>query len=150
MRGWVSMGFILALFPWLALFAACSTAPDGGADSDRLVGTSWRLVGILSVDGRIDAPDERSKYSIAFEADGQVRVRVDCNRGEGSWSEPAPGQLRFGRLATTRMMCLSAGSLHDRFIRDLGAVRSYQIRDGRLYLLLKTGGDVYEFEPAPR
>ena len=143
MRSRISMGFMLALT------VACSTVSDGGADGDGLVGTSWRLVKIQSMDDRTYTPDERSKYTIAFETDGWVGVRVDCNRGRGSWSEPAPGQLRFGRLATTRVMC-PPGSLHDRFIRDLGAVRSYRIQGGRLYLSLMADGGIYEFEPAPR
>ena len=149
MRSWISMVFILVLCPWLALSVGCSNLSDGGSDGDGLAGTSWRLVKILSMDDRTYAPDDRSKYTLAFEADGQVSVRADCNRGQGSWSSPAPGQLTFGRLATTRVMC-PPGSLHDRFIRDLGAVRSYLFRDGRLYLSLMADGGIYEFEPAPR
>ncbi len=143
------MVFMLVLVPWLALSVACSTAPDGGSAGDGLAGTSWRLVKIRSMDDRSYTPDDRSKYTLAFEADGRIRVRVDCNRGQGSWSEPEPGQLTFGRLVTTRVMC-PPGSLHDRFIRDLGAVRSYRIQDGRLYLSLMADGGIYEFEPAPR
>ncbi|WP_312914022.1 META domain-containing protein [Candidatus Competibacter phosphatis] len=85
----------------------------------------------------------------ASAADGRVELRADCNRGQGSWSEPAPGQLRFGRLVTTRVMCPSK-SLSDRFIRGLGDVRSYLFRGGRLYLSLMADGGVYEFEPMPR
>lgn len=140
---------MLAFCPWLALPVGCSNLSDGGSDGDGLAGTSWRLVKIRSMDDQRHTPDDRSKYTLAFEADGRVDVRADCNRGQGSWSEPAPGQLTFGRLTTTRVMCPS-GSLHDRFMRDLGAVRSYRLRDGRLYLSLMADGGVYEFEPAPR
>ena len=115
MRNRVAMVFMLVFFPWLALSVACSSAPYHGtmddtrpADSttdDGLAGTSWRLVRILATDDRVYTPDERSKYTIAFAADGRVELRADCNRGQGSWSEPAPGQLRFGRLVTTRVMC---------------------------------------------
>jgi para-nitrobenzyl esterase len=159
MRNRVAMVFMLVFFPWLVLSVACSSAPDHGtmddtrpADStagDGLAGTSWRLVRILMMDDRVYTPDERSKYTIAFAADGRVELRADCNRGQGSWSEPAPGQLRFGRLVTTRVMCPSK-SLSDRFIRGLGDVRSYLFRGGRLYLSLMADGGVYEFEPMPR
>ncbi len=159
MKNQVAMVFMLVLFPWLALSVACSSVPDHGtvddtrpADSatdDGLAGTSWRLVRILATDDRVYTPDERSKYTIAFAADGQVELRADCNRGQGSWSEPAPGQLRFGRLVTTRVMC-PPQSLSDRFIRDLGDVRSYLFRGGRLYLSLMADGGVFEFEPMPR
>jgi para-nitrobenzyl esterase len=159
MRNRVAMVFMLVFFPWLVLSVACSSAPDHGtmddtrpADStagDGLAGTSWRLVRILMMDDRVYTPDERSKYTIAFAADGRVELRADCNRGQGSWSEPAPGQLRFGRLVTTRVMC-PPKSLSDRFIRGLGDVRSYLFRGGRLYLSLMADGGVYEFEPMPR
>ena len=159
MRNRVAMVFMLVFFPWLVLSVACSSTPDHGtmddtrpADStagDGLAGTSWRLVRILMMDDRVYTPDERSKYTIAFAADGRVELRADCNRGQGSWSEPAPGQLRFGRLVTTRVMCPSK-SLSDRFIRGLGDVRSYLFRGGRLYLSLMADGGVYEFEPMPR
>ena len=101
------------------------------------------------MDDQVYTPDERSKYTITFTTDGRAELRADCNRGQGSWSEPVPGQLRFGRLVTTRVMCPSK-SLSDRFIRGLGDVRSYLFRGGRLYLSLMADGGVYEFEPMPR
>lgn len=149
MRSRLSMVFILALCPWLALSVGCSNVSDGGSDGNSLAGTSWRLVKILSMNDQTYTPNDRSKYTLAFEAGGRISVRADCNSGQGSWSEPVPGQLTFGRLVTTRVMC-PPESLHDRFIRDLGAVRSYRIQDGRLYLSLMADGGVYEFEPAPR
>lgn len=159
MRNRVAMVFMLVFFPWLALSVACSSAPGHGtmddtrpADStagDGLAGTSWRLVRILMMDDQVYTPDERSKYTITFTTDGRVELRADCNRGQGSWSEPAPGQLRFGRLVTTRVMCPSK-SLSDRFIRGLGDVHSYLFRGGRLYLSLMADGGIYEFEPMPR
>ncbi|MCB1826060.1 MAG: META domain-containing protein [Candidatus Competibacteraceae bacterium] len=159
MKNRVAMVFMLVLFPWLALSVACSSAPDHGAADDTrpadsaagdgLAGTSWRLVRILAMDDRIHAPDDRAKYTLAFTADGRVDLRADCNRGQGSWSEPAPGQLRFGRLVTTRVMC-PPRSWSNRFIRGLGDVRSYRLRGGRLYLSLMADGGIYEFEPMPR
>lgn len=159
MRSRVSVVFMLVLFPWLALSVACSSAPGHGtADDTRpadsamgnagLAGTSWRLVRMLAMDDRSYTPDERSKYTLAFAADGRVELRADCNRGQGSWSEPAPGQLRFGRLVTTRVMC-PPKSWSDRFIRGLGDVHSYRFRGGRLYLSLMADGGLYEFEPMP-
>ena len=40
--------------------------------------------------------------------------------------------------------------LDTRVARDLGLVRSYLIRDGRLFLSLMADGGVYEWRPAGR
>jgi len=47
----------------------------------------------------------------------------------------------------TRAMC-PPGSLHDRIVRHLPIVRSYVVRDGRLFLSLMADGGIYEFEPS--
>jgi putative lipoprotein len=41
------------------------------------------------------------------------------------------------------------GSLHDQMVRQLPYVRSYILREGRLYLSLMADGGIYEFEPVP-
>ena len=80
-----------------------------------LAGTAWQLVEIVSMDDRVEAPDDRSLYTVEFKADGSVQVRADCNRGTGSWTSVSPGQLQFGQMAATQALCLP-GSLHDRYI----------------------------------
>jgi para-nitrobenzyl esterase len=91
---------------------------------------------------------ERSRYTIGFGADGVLNVRFDCNRGRGSWTSSGPGNLEFGLLSLTRALCPS-GSLHDELIRQWPHVRSYVLKDGRLYLSLMADGGTIEFEPAP-
>jgi para-nitrobenzyl esterase len=136
---------------WLAallLLFGCSphaaTPPPSGPA--LLGGTSWQLVKFQSSDETIVLPDVRAKYTIAFARDGVLSLRVDCNRGRGTWMSAGPNQLQFGRLALSRAMC-PPGSLHDRFVRDLALVRSYTIRDGHLFLSLMADGGIYEFEP---
>jgi para-nitrobenzyl esterase len=46
----------------------------------------------------------------------------------------------------TRAMC-PPGSLYDRFISDLGYVRSFVLKDGHLFLATRTDGAILEFEP---
>ena len=128
-----------------AVLAACASAPA----RPSLDGTAWRLVKFQGGDGTVLVPDDGSKYTVAFGADGRVAVRFDCNRGSGGWSSPGPGQLQFGPMAMTRAMC-PPGSLHDRMVKHWFYVRSYVIREGHLYLSLMADGGIYEFEPLPR
>jgi para-nitrobenzyl esterase len=122
------------------VLAACATAPVG------LGGTAWQLVKFQGGDGRVLVPDDGSKYTIEFLADGSVAMRIDCNRARGGWKSPGPSQLEFGPMAVTRVACPPA-PLEERFARDMGYVRSYVVRNQRLFLALMADGGIYEFEP---
>lgn len=142
----------LALLMIGALLTACAT-PTPAADPDgstptTLEGSSWRLVQINKSDGVSRPAIERSRYTIGFGAQGVLNVRFDCNRGRGSWKSSGPGNLEFGPLALTRALCAN-GSLHDELVRQWPHVRSYVVKDGRLYLSLMADGGTIEFEPAP-
>jgi len=49
-------------------------------------------------------------------------------------------------MALTRAAC-PPGSMHDHLARQWPNIRSYLIRDGRLYLALMADGGIYEFMP---
>jgi heat shock protein HslJ len=114
-----------------------------------LAGTSWQLVKFQSMDDTTLTPDDRTKYTITFAADGQLSARIDCNRGHGTWRSAGPNQIEFGPLALTRAQCAS-GSLHDQIVKQWGNIRSYVIRDGHLFLALKLDSGIYEFEPVAK
>ena len=129
----------------LLLLAACASAPQS---APPLGGTSWQLVKFQGGDGKTLVPDDKSKYTLAFGRNGILSARIDCNRGSGSWSSSAPGQVRAGVFAITRASC-GPGSLYDQIVKQLGHVRSYTVKDGHLYLSLMADGGTYEFEPIP-
>jgi para-nitrobenzyl esterase len=111
-----------------------------------LVGTSWQLVKFQGSDDKTLIPDDKAKYTIAFNTDASVNVRFDCNRGRGTWKSSEPNQIQFGPLALTRAAC-PPESLHNRIVKDWGFVRSYVIKEGHLFLSLMADGGIYEFEP---
>ena len=127
---------------------APAPAAASPAANASLAGTSWQLVKVTGSDGKSVEPDDPTKYTLSFEPDGGVVARIDCNRGHATWKSEAPNQLALGPLALTRMMC-PEGSMHDRVAADWGAVRSYAIRDGHLFLSLVADGGLYEYEPVP-
>jgi para-nitrobenzyl esterase len=130
----------------LLLPIACSVLTPAPPQVCGLGGTSWQLVKFQSSDDKMLTPDDPAKYTIAFETDGSVSARIDCNRGRGSWKSSAPNQLQLGQLALTRAMC-PPGSLHDRIVKDWEFVRSYIVKDGHLFLALMADGGIYEFAP---
>lgn len=114
-----------------------------------LAGTSWQLVRFQGGDDKVLAPDDRSRYTLAFDATGNnVAVRLDCNRGRGVWKSSGPNGLQFGPLALTRAMCADP-TIHDHLAGQWEHIRSFVIRDGHLFLSLAADGGIYEFEPAP-
>ena len=136
---------LVLLFGSLAVCACAQIQPQSAAAA--LGGTSWQLVKFQGGDGAVLTPDDRSKYTLAFAADGVVRARIDCNRGNGGWKSSAPEQLELGPMAITRAQC-PPGSLHDQIVKQLPYVRSYVMKDARLFLSLMADGGIYEFEPA--
>ena len=130
---------------WVAACASGSSSTAGGAS--ELAGTSWQLVRFQGNDDTSLTPNDGAKYTLSFGADGRVIARIDCNRGNGTWTSDGSGQVRFGPLALTRAMC-PPGSLHDRIVRDWEYFRTYLLQDGHLFLDLMADGGTYEFEPA--
>lgn len=136
----------------LLLLSACAASPSA---QNSLAGTQWKLLSIQSMDDAQGTTRiaESERYTLSFGSDGRAAVRLDCNRGSGSWEAKATsaesGSLSFGPIATTRAMCLH-GSLDTRVGRDLGFVRSYLLKDGKLYLSLQADGGTYEWAPLPR
>ncbi len=137
----------------VCLLAGCTTlvVPASGAS---LAGTSWQLVAIQSMDDaqgttRVADPN---RFTLHFGSDGRASLRLDCNRGTGSYeATPATdgsGSLRFGPIAATRALC-PPPHLDERVARDLGHVRSYLFKDGKLFLSLMADGGIYEWQPAP-
>lgn len=119
--------------------------PTQSALSD-LGGTSWQLVKFQGSDDKTLTPGDKRKYTIAFAGDGVVRLRLDCNRGHGTWKSLGANQLQFGPLAVTLAMC-SPAPFNDRIPKDWEYVRSYVLKDGHLFLSLMADAGTYEFEP---
>ena len=136
---------LVVLLAWVSS-NVCAQATPPQLTAASLSGTSWQLVKFQSSDDQTLIPGDRTKYTVAFGSDSRVGVRIDCNRGQGSWKSAGLNQLQLGPLALTRAMCPPA-PLNDRIPKDWEYVRSYAIKNGHLFLSLMADGGVYEFEP---
>lgn len=137
---------VLLLLP----LGACSAADGQDAAAPlppEVTGRTWQLVRIASMDDQVYLPSRPETFTLRFDPSGQVAVSADCNRGSATWTFTPPSSLQFGPIATTRMAC-PPGSLHDRFLSNLGYVRSFVMRDGGLYLATLADGAILEFVPA--
>jgi uncharacterized protein len=146
---WEHQGEATVVWGYGAPEMRCMKQPESKPAS--LAGSTWELVSIQSMDdaqGTLKiAPPQR--YTLNFGTDGRAAFRIDCNRGTATWkatpsAESSSGALEFGPLATTKMMC-PPGSHDQKVMRDLTYVRSYLLKDGKLYLSLMADGGIYEF-----
>lgn len=129
-----------------ALILGCAQAPQQGVPAG-LAGVIWQLVKFQGGDGKVLTP-AGEKYTLEFGADGRVRARIACNRGMGSFKTDGNSQIEFGPMAVTRAMCPpGAMDMHDQVLKQLSNIRSYVIKDGRLFLSLMADAGIYEFEP---
>jgi heat shock protein HslJ len=116
-----------------------------------LLNSRWTLVSFQSSDDAIGTvvPPRVERYTLAFEADGRLAMQLDCNRGTGRWQVTSQsfegGTLTMQGGAMTRAAC-PPGAIDSQIARDLSRVRSYIIRNGRLFLSLEADSGIYEFQ----
>lgn len=118
-----------------------------------LAGTKWRLVEFQSMDDTIGTkrPDDPSRYTMHLNEDGTVTMRLNGNSAQGTWSaEPGSdgtsGRFEFGPLAATAAAC-QPPSMDETITAQAALIRSYLLRDGRLYLSLMADGGIYAWKP---
>ena len=155
---------LIALPPLIPPTAAAQ--PPAGRQASPLAGSTWQLEALQSMDDAIGrrTPPNPTAYTLRFGADGTADLRLDCNRGRAPWqastaqpsttqpsaapSQEVSGTLRFGPLALTRALC-PPPSLSDTVARQLPFVRSFLLRNNRLYLSLLADGGILEWQPLP-
>ena len=117
------------------------------ADPARLPGGRWHLARIRSRDDSEMEPDDRSKYTLDFGADGALAGRADCNRIHGPWT--ASGEsISLGPFAITRAM-RPPGSFSDRYVRSHESAVTWTVVDGRLAVAMKMDSGILHFEGVP-
>jgi heat shock protein HslJ len=143
---------------WAGLVLAGGGPSDAQTSGSPLVNgladTRWRLVEFQSMDDAAGTtrPSDPSLYTMELHGDGTVAMRLNCNRATGGWSavpagDGTSGRFEFGTLAATRALC-PPPSMDESIVAQSAFIRSYLLKDGRLYLSLMADGGIYAWEPA--
>lgn len=146
---------IMLLFIYCITLVACANSANTPGDVQlpaglqSLNGTQWQLIEIQSMDDSLYTPQPPAEYTLAFNALGRFSARADCNNVQGQWVHSGRSQVVFSNLISTRAMC-PPESLYDRYLSDLGYVRSFILRDGNLYLSTMADGAILAFAPLPQ
>jgi heat shock protein HslJ len=135
----------------LALLIMATVAAADGAEAvaPPLASTQWRLVEFQSMDDAqgITRPSAGTSYTMLLHGDGTVTMQLNCNRATGTWStvpgsDAASGQFEFGPLAATGASC-PPPSMDESIVAQSKYIRSYLLKDDRLYLSLMADGGIY-------
>lgn len=125
----------------------------GLAQDTLFTRAGWRLVEFQSMDEATGTlrPEDPSRYTMRLKEDGTVAMRLNCNQATGTWSaepssEGTSGRFTFGPLAATWALC-PPPSVDEHIVAHAEYVRSYLLKEGRLYLSLMADGGIYVWEP---
>jgi heat shock protein HslJ len=129
----VSTTFFIAV---ACLICTPSFSRAGGMpESEAVTGMTWQWHETLYNNDEKSIPPDPSHYTIAFNPDGTLNIRADCNRGGGAFSTNGKN-IAIEVTHTTRAMC-PPDSLEQPFIKDLNAAKIYFFKNDSLYLDLK-------------
>lgn len=92
---------LLVVFAGALVHAACSDEVTGPSD---LVGGPWRLESMVLEDAAAFVPEDPSRFTVEFNADGTLGVTADCNQCGGSYTLNG-GNLTAGPLVCTLVAC---------------------------------------------
>ena len=107
-----------------------ATAPSPIATAPAVVaGGTWSLQSIIGSE-MPTVTTEPGQFTLALGEDGRVTMKVDCNRGSGTYML-AGTVLTVGPLATTKAYCASA-PLDDQFLRIIEGQSTIRVAESTL------------------
>jgi heat shock protein HslJ len=115
--------------------------------------TQWHLLEFQSMDDTqgIKQTDDPSKYTMYLHSDGTVTMKLNCNFAKGTWSAKAgqdlsSGSFEFGHFSMTKALC-PPPSMDEHISVQAKYIRSYLLKNEKLYLSLMADGGIYVWEP---
>jgi heat shock protein HslJ len=127
------------------MFVSCDDNPLGPSELEG----EWRLRSVTRSDGTtLTVPNEGpTRYSVRFEADGDIALKVDCN-GCGGTYRIGGDSLTAGPFACTLILCAGDQAPGD-FVNVLDGRSSLDLEGNRLTVSSNRGKAVFERQPVP-
>jgi heat shock protein HslJ len=141
---------VVAALPQVASFTAAGALVLLDADGATLLtyapglaelaGTSWRATGINNGKEAVVAEAGTELVTAQFNADGTVSGSGGCNTYSATYTTPAPGEITFGPVASTKKACPEAETqIEQNYFTALENATVYQI-DGTTLTLRDADG----------
>ena len=118
----------------------CSNAATAG---DSITGVVWKWQQTRLGDGQTMLPDDPDRYTIAFQPDGNLAIRADCNRVRGNYTIENTS-LAIETTFSTRAMC-PPDSLEQTYLKHLNAAAIYFMQEGSLFVDLQADTGTMKF-----
>jgi len=136
------IGFIALVALVLAL-SGCSTS--GSAD---LTANAWQWASMeTTVPASQSVVPDPENYTIAFNTDGSVAIKADCNQVGGTYT--ASGSDLSITLGPSTMAYCGDASADTIYLASLSEVTSYSIANNELTLAFPHDGGQMHFNAAP-
>ncbi len=128
--------------------AGCASKPQPPpqrfVSPDLVVGRTWGWEGTVTPVEMFDvsAPE---RYTVHLTVDGAVKVKFDCNSGNGSY-RIVNNSFSVGRMEATKQACHDGNlPLASHFVKQLQEAGGYYVADGKLYLELQGNAGAMRF-----
>ena len=135
----------------VASLAGCAHEPGpvnaGGRLPPEVAGITWQWVSMISRSGEL-RPQEPARYTVRF-GDKSAQIRADCNTGSAPIGVGDNRQLQIGPPFSMSRTACPSGSLAHEYLTNLGRVRWWSLKDGRLYMRDAGAGSSLMFQPSP-
>jgi heat shock protein HslJ len=105
------------------------------AAEERITSIVWKWQQTRLNDGQTVTADDPTRYTLAFQPDGSLAIRADCNRVGGNYTIENTS-LAIETTFSTRAMC-PPDSLDQTFLKHLNAAAIVFMREGHLYIDLQ-------------
>lgn len=113
--------------------------------SHPLANTTWDLVNITSMNDEVDTPNPKATFQLTINANGKFTAVAGCKTAMGDWRSPSTSQILFDEINIPESDC-PYGLLQDRFLDQFKWVRSYVLKQDRLFLATMADGAIIEFK----
>ena len=130
---------LLSTLVLVILAAGCTSGPE-------LTGVTWRWTSLEENEpSGISVVPNPENYTLTFEADGALSLKLDCNMGGGTYQLDGTG-LTIELGMTTLAFC-GEESLDTQFTSLLAQVDGYALEEGSLILRYGAGAGRMVFNP---
>lgn len=139
----IRSSMLLGVVAAVVISALLSAVYGGSEASDSITGIVWKWQQTLYNNDQRAVPGDPSHYTVAFQPDGTLRIRADCNRAGGKYTLQKK-TLTIEVTHSTRAMC-PPESLEQNFLKDLGGAAIYFMRNGDMYIDLQYHSGTMKF-----
>ena len=122
---------------------AATPAASAGSNLQRLISGVWKWEQSADSSGQTWTAPNPASYTIQFNPDGTLGMKVDCNTGGGSYQADETNLTI--QLGPTTLMACPPPTLDNEFRQQLGLVGSYFFDGNSLVLLWKMDSGSMKF-----